>query len=304
MLILVQKGAITWPSACTDPGVKPNTPYWLVATDLDGTLLDAEYDHAQAAAAVDTLSDAANAQVVLASSKTVAEMVDLADRCESNPLLLFENGTGLAWRTSQLPLQGGQSYLGYQVDSVATARDYQSLRDQLQIWRHAHGFGFRGFGDLSSGEIAELTGLSSGGADLARRRLYTEPLIWDDSEEQLLTFTTLLEQNGLRLLAGGRFLHVMPQTDKADGLARLSQMLTKAHGRAQGLVACGDAPNDLSMLQSADLAVVFPDPEGGYLLPESAAVRHACMAGPTAWLSCLTRLLTTASVTNQRITPQ
>lgn len=285
-------------------GVKLNTPYWLVATDLDGTLLDADYDHAQAAEAIDTLSRAVNARVVLASSKTVAEMIDLADRCSSKPALLFENGSGMAWHSSQLTRQGTREYRGYQVDSVDGARDYEALRNQLLTWRRTHNFRFRGFGDLSAAEVAELTGLSIDGAELSRQRLYTEPLLWDDSEEQLMTFTTLLEQNSLRLLAGGRFLHVMPQTDKAEALARFRALLAEAYGDAQGMVACGDADNDLIMLESADLAVVFPDSAGGYLLAESASVRHACMAGPSAWLKCLTRLLTPGPVTNQRTTLQ
>ena len=301
--ILVRSVCLSWPSACTDPSVKPDAPYWLVATDLDGTLLDGDYDHSGAADAIDTLSRKHNARVVLASSKTLIEMSDIADRCDSRPLLLFENGAGMAWQLEQLNRQGSRENHGYQVENSGSTFDYLSLRECLQSLRQRHDFRFRGFGDLSADEVANMTGLSVEGAALAKQRLYTEPLVWDDSEERLVVFRTLIEDNDLRLVAGGRFLHVMPQIDKADALARLRELLAENYGDAQGLIACGDAENDLGMLQVADLAVIFPDPDGGYLLPESASVRHACMAGPAAWLTSLNRLLTTASVTNQRTTP-
>ncbi|HSD28464.1 MAG TPA: HAD-IIB family hydrolase, partial [Vicinamibacteria bacterium] len=64
----------------------------LVATDLDGTLLDREtYDFAPARAAIEALRRA-GIPLVLCSSKTRAEMVPLAAAIGSVGPLVVENG--------------------------------------------------------------------------------------------------------------------------------------------------------------------------------------------------------------------
>ncbi|MEM8767720.1 MAG: HAD hydrolase family protein, partial [Pseudomonadota bacterium] len=86
---------------------------WLIVTDLDGTLLDDEYMNSKAGAAIDTISASyGDARVALASSKTPSEMIDLVRHCESDPVLIFENGSGIAWREESLcrpgrPRRGG-----------------------------------------------------------------------------------------------------------------------------------------------------------------------------------------------------
>ena len=129
-----------------------------------------------------------------------------------------------------------------------------------------------------------MTGLNSEGARQAKQRLFSEPLIWQDSAEQRAVFDSLLAQQDLILIAGGRFLHVMPRADKAVAVSQLRQRVQQQAGYSLTLLACGDADNDLGMLELAELAVVFPGAAGGYLLPASQSVRHACRAGATGWL--------------------
>ena len=268
--------------------------YCLIATDLDGTLLDDRYGYEEAAAAIDEVSARYNAVVLLASSKTLAEMLQLAEHCTRHPLLLFENGAGIAWHSDQLSALGDYTVGVHQViTQLAVAQGYLGLRAMLEKWRIEKGYRFRGFGDYTAREVAEITGLSLSDAALARQRLCTEPLDWLDTPEQLASFEGQLEANSLQLISGGRFLHVMPQGSKADAVARAAGWLEQDRGAPRGLLACGDAANDLTMLQSSDIAVVFPDSSGSYLLPASATVHHACAPGPAAWLNAVSQVLNT-----------
>ena len=66
----------------------------LVFTDLDGTLLDDAYRFAGAEAALARLAKA-QIPLVLATSKTRAELTTLSAQLPGVPGLIFENGAGI-----------------------------------------------------------------------------------------------------------------------------------------------------------------------------------------------------------------
>ena len=70
---------------------------WMVVTDLDGTLLDHDdYSWEPAAECVATLAEH-EVPLILASSKTLAEMRRLAGELELSQPLIVENGAAVAW---------------------------------------------------------------------------------------------------------------------------------------------------------------------------------------------------------------
>lgn len=266
---------------------------WLIATDLDGTLLDDSYPLSEAALVIDSVSRAGNARVALASSKTLAELQLLAGRCATRPFLVFENGAGVAWPSGELPEAGGCRIGGHEV--ALCGRPYPELRAWLVALRERRGFPFRGFGDLDADAIASLTGLDPAAAELARQRLLTEPILWEGDAAGLAKFQQELAARSLHLVLGGRFHHVMPDVSKASAISRLRLWLQQVSGEAYSLIACGDAPNDREMLKLADLAVVFPGRDGSYVLPASDSVLHAAEPGPAGWLASVERLLNSRS---------
>ena len=262
----------------------------LVATDLDGTLLDTTYPKLEAALAIDSVAQAyPGVCVVLASSKTLPEMIDIAKLCESDPLLLFENGAGFAWRETRLCGSGSRQYAGFEVE--CTGVDYAQIREVLLALRRSASYQFRGFGDMTVAEVAERTGLDTRSAADARDRLATEPIEWLGDASSLEQFRADLASWGLGLERGGQFHHVASHMNKQRALRRLVKQIRYQTGDRVITLACGDAPNDLDMLQQADRALVFPQSEGGYLLPEGEGVWHAPKAGPATWLACVSRVI-------------
>ena len=69
-------------------------PSLLVFTDLDGTLLDDAYRFLGAEAALARLAEQ-RIPLVLATSKTRAELTALAAQLPGVPGLIFENGAGI-----------------------------------------------------------------------------------------------------------------------------------------------------------------------------------------------------------------
>lgn len=261
---------------------------WLVVTDLDNTLLDDSYPLAEAASAIDAVSSP-DVMVVLASSKTVVEMIGLAELCENHPMLVFENGGGLAWREPVLSCRGGARVCGYELEVFGEG--YPELRRRLAGLRRHPLYEFRGFGDMTAAEIAALTGLAASDAEAAKRRMTTEPILWEGDEVALASFRADLERLDLRLERGGRFHHVGYAMTKARAVRRMLRLLDVQNDSHPTTLACGDAPNDFDMLEGADYALVFPCPSGRYLLPAGDRVFHAKAAGPASWLAGVTHVL-------------
>jgi|GEM_PF-6263828 len=153
-------GSLTakWSDTCSSGGM--SNSHWLVATDLDGTLLDDSYPEQQAISVVEQLLDRHGVAVALASSKTLAELLHMVrelDRDGPLPFLVFENGGGWAWPTNNFPDSGTESIEGYQIEYAGTP--YSEICAALCDLKQK-GFLFRGFADMDEEEVSERTGLS------------------------------------------------------------------------------------------------------------------------------------------------
>lgn len=269
---------------------RPIRMNWLIVTDLDGTLLDDGYPSVDAGAAIDTIAASHDdAWIALASSKTPAEMIELVSHCRTEPILIFENGSGMAWREAVLCRPGSSRLGDYELETFGLP--YADVVGTLRALRKASGYPFRGFSDMTPDEVAERTGLAPADAERARERVGSEPIVWDGSEAALDAFRADLAEQGLNMVLGGRFHHVGSHLSKGRALAKLWRLLRFQFGVHAQTVACGDAPNDLEMMERADHAIVFPTREGGYLHPENPNTYRAPIAGPAAWLEAVSGVL-------------
>jgi mannosyl-3-phosphoglycerate phosphatase len=229
----------------------------LIFTDLDGTLLDDRYDLVGAAAAMDRAYDL-GAVVVPVSSKTQVEMAQLRQTQRIPTPFIFENGAGIDW--------GGALNWGLQTfdfpDGVEVhAMPYPELCKQLQTLRQEYNFQFVGFNDLAAQQIAALTELSISGAEQAKQRAASEPIVWNDTAANRKIFSQKLQQLGLSLQQGGRFYTVTSARQKHDAVSTVLAAFSNDLPRQCRVVVCGDSPNDLSMLQMADVALLFNVPK-------------------------------------------
>jgi len=246
----------------------------LVVTDLDGSLLDeSSYDIAPARDALLRLA-ALGVPLVLASSKTRAEMDALSAHLPGGPplALLVENGGAVVRRTAFGDLE--ETPLG-----TSHAELVEALRD---IEREA-GARVRGFSAIPVAELACLTGLPLEDARRGRSREYDEPFLLEEGD--LGRIAAAAARRGLRLHRGGRFFHLTGASDKGRALRVLLGLLA-AEGRHFRTVGLGDAPNDLSFLEVVDEAILVPRPDGRVhegLAEALPAARHAPRPGPRGW---------------------
>lgn len=245
----------------------------IVFSDLDGCLLNHDYTFREALPALKRIKEL-GIPLVLASSKTEAEMLPIAEEVGTEEPLICENGGVICWR-------------GYQPENDASVRKIVGTPRE-EILKHLKNlkkqFEFRSFDSLGISGIVEVTGLHSEQAARAANRLTNEPLLWDDAEEKLIFFRNEIENCGLSLTRGGRFWHVAGKVNKGDGLQTVLDEFSQRAGESSYSVALGDSPIDLPMLELADLAIVIPGFDREIKIqPENANVFFATEPGAEGW---------------------
>jgi mannosyl-3-phosphoglycerate phosphatase len=266
---------------------------FLVVTDLDGTLLDhTTYALSAAREALDALAATA-IPLTIATSKTHAEVRELAAEIGGHPILIVENGGALvvpAAHASQVDPAGAQHEGDDLVIELGIARDV--LVSRLAAIAIETGASIRGFNDLSPADVSALTGLTLEASRLACDRHYDEPFLMDDGD-RLPEVAAAAHRHGLLVTRGGRFFHLTGSATKGRALIELLDRFQRA-GRQFITIGLGDAPNDLSFLSLVDRPVVMPRPDGDLDAALAAALpqaERAPAAGPEGWNLALLAIL-------------
>ena len=264
----------------------------MIVTDLDGSLLDDSYSWAAALPALEAIQYL-KIPLVLNSSKTLSEMSELANALGTLGPVVSENGGLLAVHQDSGLMDGGSGVVrsgDYLTEVNGLSRDF--ILSQAHALREREGYQFSGFADWSVEQVSARTGLSSGMARRSYSRHATEPIVWDDTPERREVFEASLAEVGIRILRGGRFLHLMGPADKADGSRAALKLYEQAMPDVDWLtVAVGDSENDLAMLEAADIAVVIPHADGPHIAPSSTRVVTASSPSSAGWNEAILTIL-------------
>ena len=273
------------------PGAPPMNAQWIVFTDLDGTLLNRDsYSFAAAAPALQQLASL-QIPLILNSSKTAAEMMLLRQQLDNGDPFVVENGAAVLVPEGYFPAQPDLESLGegsgYLLKRFSDPHEH--ILEVLADARHC-GFTFAGFSDWSAAELAQKTGLTEQAATLAKQRTGSEPILL---EGDLASFQQFLAAFHLRAVQGGRFLHVMGQYDKADGVRWLCRAFAQRYAPTPlYTIALGDSHNDEGMLNAVDCALVIRSPHSADIrLTKPKAARYSEAEGPQGWNELLLPML-------------
>lgn len=257
----------------------------IVFTDLDGTLLDhGSYSFDAALEALELLKRH-QIPLIIASSKTRSEVEVIQGalgfgNCEA----IVENGAGLF-------LPGD--------DDISTDYVYDDLLRKIAQIPSKYSSKFKGFSQWDVKEISSVTGLGQHDAERAKDRQFSEPGIWLGSDEEFAGFRDCLNDQGIFMQVGGRFLTLSFGSQKAG----LMQTVIDRHSAGNIVpfsIALGDAPNDVAMLETADHGIIVPNPshDGIGKLPgeNTGNIIRAPYPGPRGWNAAVLEVLQNAGL--------
>jgi mannosyl-3-phosphoglycerate phosphatase len=258
----------------------------LIFTDLDGSLLDHHgYSAAGARPALDRIKRLL-IPLIFTTSKTRAEVEGLQGELGLECPFIVENGGGLFFPPAfaDLPLPEADMCGRYRV--LRFGVDYAMLRRFLE--EHAKRFRIRGFGDMSTAEVAERTGLPQKQAAWAKKREFTEPFV---CEGDLEGFREVAAGQGLALTRGGRFFHLMGARQDKGRAVRAAIRAWRSAGRPVMAIGVGDSENDGPLLANVEIPVQIPGPDGYFARLTVEPLVRARFPGSRGWGEAVSGLL-------------
>jgi mannosyl-3-phosphoglycerate phosphatase len=142
---------------------------------------------------------------------------------------------------------------------------------------------------LSAEGVAELCDMPLDQARLAKAREYDEAfqVLTPGREDRLIA---AIERRGLHWTRGGRFHHILGDSDKARAVRLLRGFYERQYGQVK-LVGLGDGLNDAAFLRETDHPVLMPSPNLEQLRQAVPGASVAPAPGPAGWSESVLRLL-------------
>lgn len=270
----------------------------LVFSDLDGSLLDHyDYEFQQALPVVRAL-EALHIPLILVSSKTCTEMLELRKTLDNEHPFIVENGAAIYIPQDYFPAKPEEcKTLGkYWVCEMAPPR--QCWLQELSTLEKDFPGQFETFHGAGIAGIVAITGLSESRAQAANERGYSEPVKWLGTPQAESEFVQRLRNAGATVARGGRFLAVSGDCDKGQALVWLRSRYGEVQPRdTLADLAIGDSDNDRAMLEAARTALVIKSPVHDFpQLDRDIGVLHSRDPGPTGWADGVCRWLATHGI--------
>ncbi len=266
-------------------------PFFVVITDLDGTLLDQRtYSYEPSMPAIARLREL-NYPLVVCSSKTAAEIIELQGKLGIKDPFICESGGAIYLPQNYFAEPIAATRPRQRFDVIEFGKRIFYLRQALQETAKNCGATVQSFGTMTFQEIMFRTGLTLDQAIHARQREYDEPFFIDAGDEQ--TFLTALREQGLTITQGDRFYHVTAGPDKGEAVGVLLAHYRR-HYPSLRAIGLGNSANDLSLLRESDIAVLVRNPDGCWdteVTTHLPSVQCTDGIGPVGWREAIDKIL-------------
>ncbi len=219
-------------------------PKVIVFADLDGTILDENYSFAEVQPIIRQLVTLEVA-VVFNSSKTKAEVEYYKRKLRLSEPYIVENGSAIITPKGYFRSKFPSTKQSQFSNTIQLGVGYAEIRKKLADIQKKTNAKLIGFGDMSPREIAQDAKLPIELARLSKEREYDEPFrIIEGSETSVIQ---AIKEAGLSYTKGGRYFHLLGDTDKGRALATLRDLYLKEYLKIV-TIGVGDGLNDLPML--------------------------------------------------------
>ena len=250
---------------------------YLIFTDLDGTLLNHHTYSFSDANEMLLIIKNKNIPLVIVTSKTKDEVIEVQKSLEISLPFIIENGAGIF-----IPTHDDYELISLGKSYAETLLSFQKYQNYFLI---------KGFHEMSDDEVSLLTGLSLSKANSAKKRTFSEPFVLDYLSD-LPALKKLANDDGFDVVKGGRFYHLITLgQDKANALRAVQQYYENLDNRKYTTIALGDGENDITMLQAVDQAIIIKKADGTHIECDIKNSIKSEYIGPKGWNESLKRFL-------------
>lgn len=262
---------------------------YLIFTDLDATLLNHDdYSYEEAKEALERVKKM-KIPLIIATSKTFAEVESLQKELGVLAPCIIENGAGIYIPSSDTLAKEDWHKDQEAWIKVSESKSYLQARVFLNAMKSK--YKIEGFGDMSVETVMHHTGLDFEAAENAKKRDYTEPFLIEDVTD-VVALSKEANALGFDVVKGGRFFHLITLgQDKSKAMLQLKLLYEEYHQHTFNSIALGDSNNDFTMLQHADIGILIPKYDGTYAPLIAPNIIKASFSGSKGWNSEIIRIL-------------
>jgi mannosyl-3-phosphoglycerate phosphatase len=250
---------------------------YVVFTDLDGTLLDADdFNYGPAEPVIRRLREK-DIPLIIVTSKTFAEVEALAGELQIEGPIVVESGGAIAL----------QSAAG-QWEQIPLGMRAGEIRRLIPAIEHASGARLLLYTSMTDVEAELVSGLSGDALRRSLQREFDEPFLLARGE--IADVAAAADKLGLTVRQGGRFHHLTGRSGKGDAVRHI---IASFEDRPL-TIALGDAPMDAEFLELADIPIIVRERDGRPNERLLSLVPYATIApdsGPYGWARALEQLL-------------
>lgn len=240
-------------------------------TDIDGTLVDintAEYG--KETDKLIRLIKERNIPLILTSAKTRLEQNKIREDLGLSDPFIVENGGAIvipkgyfpdyALRDIKYPLRETQETKNGAIDVnheivVELGKPADYIRAKLSDIRKKYSINFRGVADISVEKLSNLALISREQAKRMAQRNYGETILQIQSED-IARFIKYVQEDGMKVIHGGRFFDVTVGTDKGIAVGILKKLFKDKFHNNVTFFGIGDSTNDIPMLNLMDIPIL------------------------------------------------
>ena len=262
----------------------------ILFTDLDGTLLDRwTYSYQESLWAINLLKRR-KIPIIFCSAKTQAEQEEYRKILGiTDPFIVEEGGAIL------IP----QDYFSFPFDYCQQTKDYSIIKlgssygqviSALNAAVEKSGCQIKGFGSLTTEEVAQDSNLSIEMAALARQREYTETFKIVGAEKEAKELLRRIEEEGFTWCCGERYYRIKGKTDKGKAARILIELFKKAFGKIKS-VAIGNCFNDKPLLEAVDFPIIVQRIDGKWEEMDIEGLYYIEGVGPAGFSRAIKELM-------------
>ena len=259
-----------------------------IFTDLDGTLLDNNnYSFGDLESFINKIKG--KVEIIYNTSKTFSEVLYLNRKLKINFPFIVENGSCIFFPKGYLENKDinknffrYENYFGYRLTNYTS----NNFVDCFSNLKNKYNFSF--YSKLEEKKLAKITNLNISEIRRSKKRLFTNPIFWEDTEKNLLNFKIdiSLHDKNLKILKGGRFLHILDNYDKGIALKKFIKIINPLNKTSLTTISLGDSENDISMLNLTDYSCVIKSKKKKIFLKNNK-IYYSKNKAPNGWKESL-----------------